>query len=90
MLKITGTGFHMTFANGWTASVQFGPGTYSDNHDADFEPPQFPYKSGDAEVAAWNGKGGLVKLGADTVAGRLDADAVLAFLNSVAAGEPKA
>jgi hypothetical protein len=26
-------GFHITFANGWTVSVQFGPGNYGDNYD---------------------------------------------------------
>lgn len=29
-----GTGFHITFDNGITVSVQFGAGTYSDHHDA--------------------------------------------------------
>jgi hypothetical protein len=27
-------GFHLTFENGWTISVQWGAGMYSDNHDA--------------------------------------------------------
>lgn len=32
--KITGVkGFHITFENGWTVSVQFGGGNYSDNYD---------------------------------------------------------
>lgn len=31
--KITsGKGFHITFANGYTVSVQFGPGNYCDNY----------------------------------------------------------
>jgi len=31
---ITGeSGFHLTFGNGWTVSVQFGPGTYGDHYD---------------------------------------------------------
>lgn len=30
----TRRGFHITFENGWTISVQWGAGTYSDNHDA--------------------------------------------------------
>ena len=31
--KITGgKGFHITFENGWTISVQFGPGNYCDNY----------------------------------------------------------
>ena len=33
MFKITrGTGFQMTFENGWTISVQFGYGNYCDNN----------------------------------------------------------
>ena len=33
MFKITeGKGFHMTFANGWTVSVQWGSGNYCPNY----------------------------------------------------------
>lgn len=33
MFKITDAkGFHVTFANGWTLSVQFGRGNYCDNY----------------------------------------------------------
>ena len=33
MLRITdGKGFQITFANGWTVSVQFGPGNYCDHY----------------------------------------------------------
>lgn len=35
-----GTGFSITFENGWTASVQWGSGTYSDNH-SNFSPDGF-------------------------------------------------
>ena len=28
----TGKGFHVTFENGWTVSVQFGPGNFCDNY----------------------------------------------------------
>jgi hypothetical protein len=28
-----GSGFHVTFPNGYTVSVQFGPGNYSSNYD---------------------------------------------------------
>jgi hypothetical protein len=32
MFKITlGKGIHMTFANGWTVSIQWGIGNYCDN-----------------------------------------------------------
>ena len=34
MFKITGSrGFHITFPNGYTISVQFGGGSYSTNYD---------------------------------------------------------
>jgi hypothetical protein len=51
-------GFHLTFDNGWTVSVQFGPGNYSDNHHADFDYLQEkrpPWSSTTAEVAAFKG-----------------------------------
>jgi hypothetical protein len=57
MLKITShKGFHITFKNGWTASVQFGPGNYCSNHDIwEFDAPKNAevWESYDAEVAAW-------------------------------------
>jgi len=30
-------GFHMTFENGWTVSVQLGAGNYADNYHLPFE-----------------------------------------------------
>ena len=56
MFKIThGKGFHMTFENGVTVSVQFGAGNYCDNHDADF-PLDIPKStvSSNAEIAIWD------------------------------------
>ena len=57
-------GFQITFDNGWTASVQFGPGNYCHNKDADgmevrsdvdfdIAAPDCP----DAEVAAFASDG---------------------------------
>ena len=40
-------GFHMTFANGWTVSVQFGKGNYISDRDHHGQ-------SVDAEIAAWD------------------------------------
>lgn len=35
MFRITyGKGFNITFPNGWSVSVQFGPGNYCDHYDA--------------------------------------------------------
>ena len=59
MFKITqGSGFMLTFGNGWTASVQFGAGNYGSNRNAGF----FDAKKADlweaktAEIAAWYGE----------------------------------
>ena len=54
MFKISsGKGFHITFENGVTVSVQFGYGNYCENRD---HPDGFGLKnaeSNDAEVAVW-------------------------------------
>ena len=46
-------GFQITFDNGYTVSVQFGPGHYCENYDRDFMEPSAAnyWKSGNAEVA---------------------------------------
>lgn len=47
-------GFHMSFKNGLTVSVQFGAGNYCDNRwDTDFTRKK-DAKSSDAEVAIWH------------------------------------
>ena len=90
---ISHEGFHMQFSNGWTASVQFGPATYSEHHnDSDFDAPRRAEKwaSSSAEVAAWpQGGGELVALeqDGDNVRGWLSANQVLVFLNWVAGAE---
>lgn len=86
MFKITdGKGFHVTFANGWTVSVQFGPGNYADNYSAPIERSEYPIAgqrgSGTAEVAAWNSND---KWHGDVRGYQTPAD-VLAFMNEVAA-----
>ena len=54
-------GFSMTFENGNTVSVQWGPGNYCDRKGAGFDAPMKPenlkggfWESGNAGVAAWN------------------------------------
>ena len=95
MISITRhKGFHMKFKNGWTASVQFGPGNYSDFHhdDHDWKAPEKAefWETGTAEVACWHHDGTLVDINnGDTVRGYLPADEVLAFLNETAAREAK-
>ena len=53
----TNKGFQITFDNGWTASVQFGPGNYCEHHEAigSFTAPmETPvWESHNAEVWAW-------------------------------------
>lgn len=90
-------GFGITFDNGITASVQWGPGNYCDHHASvmDFEKPkrQDSWKSSTAEVAAIDtATGEFVAVPGftgpehfDDVAGRLTPAQVLEFLNAVAA-----
>lgn len=93
--KITShRGFHLTFENGWTVSVQFGPGNYCDHHHAIsslMDPAQGPkaldcWESSNAEVAVWHDRAeGFLKLDEfDTVVGWLDPEVVAALLNTVA------
>ena len=49
-------GFQLDFPNGWTASVQFGPGNYCSNRDMKVNPFKVDIKflqSETAEIAAW-------------------------------------
>ena len=86
-------GFHMTFENGLTASVQWGAGNYCDNHfpeDMDFSCRK-DAKSDTAEVAVFY-KRELIDLAPflpegqgydDVVCGWLSPEEVLDFLNKV-------
>ena len=52
-------GFHITFPNKWTISVQFGPDNYCNDYwdnNLDFREPerQLKWTSPDAEVAIWH------------------------------------
>jgi hypothetical protein len=89
-----GKGFHMTFSNGWTVSVQWGPGNYCSNHNVEFEAwmdklrkkREVNLEADSAEVAAWNGNGCWYKWGEyQSVKGWLKPDDVLAFMNTIAA-----
>lgn len=78
-------GFHVTFENGWTVSVQFGAGSYSANYDLNFDSPKTP-RSATAEVAAWPATGDMIEMpGGDTVAGWQTPEQVLALLVETAA-----
>ena len=89
--KVTGAnGFHITFENEWTVSVQFGPGNYCDNYDAPFQYPGEKVenlRSTTAECAVWAEDGGMVcyKDWSDTVSNRSTPAEVLELLNWAAA-----
>jgi len=78
-------GFHITFENGCTVSVQFGKGDYGDNYryrgDYHDEMPA----SQTAEVAAWDEMGNWIKLSEeDDLAAYQSPSEVLEIMNKVA------
>jgi len=85
MFNITSQkGFHITFENGWTVSVQFGRGNYCDNRNISSMVP-VP-ASRNAEVAAWDPNGKMFEFEEDnTVQGWMPPEEVLAFMNKIAA-----
>lgn len=89
--KITqGKGFHITFDNGWTASVQWGTGNYCSNRNlnihytTELDKEVGATGSEDAEIAAWDKSGNWYNFGADEVKGYVTPNKVLMFLNMVA------
>ena len=87
--KITaGKGFHVTFANGYTVSVQWGPGNYCDNYNDSYLSGSGTESgkkgSSTAECAVWGPDGGFIKYdgwGGDTVSNRSTPEEVLELLN---------
>ena len=77
--RTNGNGFHLSFENGWTVSVQWGDGTYSEHRELNGK--NF-VMSKDAEVAAWNSEGWW-KFEEDTVQGYKSADEVIAFAHMI-------
>jgi hypothetical protein len=92
--KLTnGKGFHFTFENGWTVSIQIGGGNYCDNYDApivDRERDQKygKYESKTAEIAAWDANKVWHKFEDDKVKGYVEPTEVLEFMNMIAAKQP--
>lgn len=86
MFRITrGKGFHITFANGWTISVQFGNGNYCDNYDFRGTSVESGEKgSSDAEVATISPSGDLFPCplfeSGDTVEGQCSPEKVAALI----------
>ena len=63
--RITGgSGFHIAFENGYTVSVQFGGGSYSNNHDLDIGGEAWREAGemgcSNAECAVWPGEDGVI------------------------------
>ena len=89
-------GFELTFTNGWTVSVQWGPGNYCDNRsvsDADpltnadwYEAPSkvSTWESTTAEIAAWDKDNVWHNFGDDEVRGWMTSNEVLEFINMIA------
>ena len=94
MFHRTPSGFMLDFPNGWTASVQFGPGNYCTNRDNTRNPfsdhVQF-LESNTAEIAAWvtdqresaNTRGWYKFEDGQEVNGWQNVNSVMEFLNMV-------
>jgi hypothetical protein len=87
-------GFQITFANGNTVSVQWGPHNYCNpthelGREAEHDAPQQQAQWGSttAEVAAWNSDGQWHNCGGDQVKGWLSPAEVVEFINFVATSE---
>ena len=79
-------GYHMTFANGYTVSVQWNCGNYCSDRGGDDYSGKNPRECSSVEVAAWDASGEWVKLSeSDDVIGWQTADDVAAIMAKVAA-----
>lgn len=91
----TNKGFHLTFDNGWSVSVQWGKGNMCERRDFSVdagygdELREHIWESSDAEVMAWHdnedGTETTLRLGrADVCVGRLTTDEVARLIHKVA------
>ena len=81
-------GFAMTFANGWTISVQWGIGNYcsAGRISDDYRAPRAvdSWTSDTAEIAVWDSKGDFYQCGeSDDVLGYLTTDEVAQWIEKV-------
>lgn len=82
-------GFHMIFANGCTASVQFGWSNNCGSNQIGFgHQPEYGIQSPDAEVAAWDADGEWIHpegfdFAGDDIIGNLSPDEVARFIQAV-------
>ena len=87
MFNITGNkGFHVQFDNGFTISVQWGPGNYAGNREMPYTLNNLTVPaSKTAEIAIFAPDGEMVPFkDGDTVQGYVTADQVLPYINAVA------
>ena len=81
-------GFKLTFTNGWTVSVQWGPGNYCANRSvSDYDAPSKVsiWESTTAEIAAWDKDNVWHNFGdGDEVKGWMTSIEVLEFINMIA------
>ena len=84
-----GRGFHLTFNNDWTISVQFSGGHYCDNKEESYDWARnramnsMPVHSSDAEIAVWRKGDGLIWLQSDTVRGWTTTDEVAQVIHKL-------
>ena len=84
-----GRGFHLTFDNKWTISVQFSGGHYCDNKERGYDLAKELVERGElmhstnAEIAVWKQNGGLIWLENDQVRGYTTADEVAKVITIV-------
>ena len=84
-----GSGFHLTFDNNWTISVQFSGGHYCDNKNESYDwarnrvMDSIPVHSSNAEIAVWRRNSELIWLENDTVRGWTSADEVARVIHKV-------
>lgn len=84
MFETTDNGFRIKFANGWTVSVQWNPGNYSDNHQSRMS-RDTKMASTTAEVAAWDKDGKWFDFGDNTVYGWTSPEDVARFIYLISA-----
>lgn len=78
-------GFQVKFDNGYTVSVQFGPGNYASNRNLDFvENINKPMTADTAETALLDPDGNFVPYKDDDVQGYQSPADVLALMNYAA------
>ena len=97
MFKITqGKGFHITFANGWTVSAQWGIGNYTSDRGMGIPTDENQRAQGEegrelVEIAAWKIAEGDentdLNWGNDTVVGWVSSDAVAHVMSALADGD---